>query len=75
MARTIDPKKLNNRYYPAMGSDPLSAEEDGWPCKGCPDREFLARVFDVHLYGIDCPYVCKEYEEYAARRDAGGSAT
>lgn len=31
------------------------------PCENCDTRKGLARVFDFHVYGMDCPYVCDEY--------------
>ena len=34
------------------------------PCKSCGKRIYIARVFDVHFYGEDCPYVCKAYDEW-----------
>lgn len=34
------------------------------PCIKCPERQLYARMFDMHISGDDCPYECKEYEEW-----------
>ena len=34
------------------------------PCKNCHDRKWYARRLDIHFWGEDCPYICKEYEQY-----------
>lgn len=34
------------------------------PCENCDTRKGLARAFDFHVYGMDCPYVCDEYNAW-----------
>ena len=34
------------------------------PCKKCWTRKWYARKFDIHFWGEDCPYECKEYKQY-----------
>ena len=40
------------------------------PCKYCPTRKTLAKIFDIHVWGEDCPYVCEEYDEWKAAQKA-----
>lgn len=28
-------------------------------CKNCPRRKYYAKVYDMHFYGEDCPFVCE----------------
>ena len=37
------------------------------PCVNCDTRKTYARLFDIHIMGEDCPYVCKKYEEWKKR--------
>lgn len=34
------------------------------PCDDCFEREFYARVYDMHFYGEDCPVLCNAYRNY-----------
>lgn len=34
------------------------------PCKDCPERQTYARMFDMHFWGSDCPYICEERTKY-----------
>lgn len=34
------------------------------PCDDCGTRRIFAKMFDMLFRGEDCPYECKEYEEY-----------
>ena len=34
------------------------------PCNNCPEKQFYARMFDMHFSGADCPYECEKYEQY-----------
>ena len=39
------------------------------PCKSCEGRKYLAIAFDIHVWGRDCPYPCKRYEEWKEKQD------
>ena len=41
------------------------------PCKKCEQRAALSIMFDVHIWGDDCPYVCYEYNEWERSRRVG----
>lgn len=34
------------------------------PCENCLERKVYAKTLDIHIYGEDCPYECKEYEHW-----------
>lgn len=38
------------------------------PCGKCRTRAEFAQVFDMHIWGDDCPYECEEYENWAWRK-------
>ena len=38
--------------------------ENERPCTNCGIRKFYARKFDIHFSGEDCPYYCKEYDNW-----------
>lgn len=44
----------------------MSVELKPCPCKDCDTRKTYALLFDVHISGDDCPYVCEKYERWAA---------
>lgn len=46
----------------------MSVELKPCPCKDCDTRKTYALLFDVHITGDDCPYVCEKYERWAAER-------
>lgn len=37
------------------------------PCQNCEARKMLAKRFDIHVFGEDCPYFCIQYEIYTGR--------
>ena len=41
------------------------------PCEVCLARKYMAIAFDMHVWGDDCPYVCKPYEEWSRRAGDG----
>ena len=43
--------------------------EQKCPCEVCSARKYMAIAFDMHVWGDDCPYVCKLYEKW--KRNAG----
>ena len=38
------------------------------PCADCDTRRTYALLFDIHIVGEDCPYLCDKYEKYKAER-------
>lgn len=36
------------------------------PCQSCPTRKTYAKLFDVVIWGEDCPYECEEFEAWKA---------
>lgn len=40
------------------------------PCDKCPTRITYALMFDVHMFGEDCPYCCDKWERYKSERMA-----
>lgn len=42
------------------------------PCKDCAARKILARTYDMHIWGEDCPYVCRQYDEWKNNLAARG---
>lgn len=34
------------------------------PCESCHIRKWLAREFDTHIWGDDCPYECEKYKRW-----------
>ena len=34
------------------------------PCESCHTRKTYARLFDIHFFGEDCPYVCEKYDKW-----------
>ena len=38
------------------------------PCKDCDTRKTYALLFDMQIWGEDCPYVCEKYERWTAER-------
>ena len=46
----------------------MSVELKPCPCANCPTRKTYARLFDFHIWGDDCPYVCEMYERWEAER-------
>ena len=38
------------------------------PCNDCPTRKAYAKLFDMHIWGEDCPYVCEKYDEWKGGR-------
>ena len=45
----------------------MSVELKPCPCNDCPTRKTYAKLFDVHIWGEDCPYVCEKYDEWKRR--------
>lgn len=39
------------------------------PCKECLLRLRVARAFDIHFWGDDCPWECVDYEEWKVEKD------
>lgn len=37
------------------------------PCKECKARKTLAKMYDMHVWGEDCPYDCRRYGEWKNR--------
>ena len=42
----------------------MAKEENGRPCTNCGIRKFYSSNFDMHFSGEDCPYYCKEYDNW-----------
>ena len=42
------------------------------PCDKCPTRITYAVLFDIHISGEDCPYLCDKWEQYKAERRNDG---
>lgn len=42
------------------------------PCEKCDTRKTIAYLTDCHFYGADCPYECKEYEEWKKWQEVTG---
>jgi len=40
------------------------------PCVKCDTRRTYAKIFDIHIFGEDCPYICFAYDNWKQRRDA-----
>lgn len=38
-------------------------------CEQCHIRKTIARIFDMHFYWIDCPYVCENSYEYWMKKN------
>lgn len=35
------------------------------PCEACLVRKYMAHAYDAHIWGEDCPYVCKQYDAWS----------
>lgn len=47
------------------------AEQERCPCEVCAARKYMAITFDMHVWGEDCPYVCRKYELWKRRKSDG----
>lgn len=45
------------------------------PCKTCDTRKTYAALFDYHIYGEDCPYVCDDYDLWKANQKESEGVT
>ena len=45
------------------------------PCMACPVHQTYTHLFDIDLFGADCPERCEEYERWKAEREADHEQT